>query len=170
MSKRTKPTPEIVANLPQAEGALAEMAAIDRKLAIIEASMNTAIDAAKTHARQEGEPLLERRKALADAVGTFAALNKSDLFTRQRSLDLAFGVIGFRQSAQLAQQTRITAAMTLEKLREYGFTDAIRTKDEVNKEAMAGWPDERLELVGMKRRHLDTFFIEIKVEEVKNAA
>lgn len=60
--------------------------------------------------------------------------------------------------------------MTLEKLREYGFTDAIRTKDEVNKEAMAGWPDERLELVGMKRRHLDTFFIEIKVEEVKNAA
>lgn len=170
MSKRTKPTPEIVANLPQAEGALAEMAAIDRKLVVIEADMNTAIDTAKTHARREGEPLLERRKALANAVGTFAALNKSELFARQRSLDLAFGVIGFRQSAQLAQQTRITAAMTLEKLREYGFTDAIRTKDEVNKEAMAGWPDERLELVGMKRRHMDTFFIEIKAEEVKNAA
>lgn len=170
MIKRTKPTPEIVANLPQAEGALAEMAAIDRKLATLEVEMNSVIATAKTHAQRESEPLRQRRKALGDAVGTFAVLNKSELFGKQRSLDLAFGVIGFRQSSPLVQQTHITAAMTLEKLREYGFTEAIRTKEEVNREAMTGWPDERLEMVGVRRQHKDTFFIDIKVEGVKNAA
>ena len=32
--------------------------------------------------------------------------------------------------------------------------------------AALGWPDERLELVGLKRQQSDTFFIEIKKEEV----
>lgn len=76
-----------------------------------------------------------------------------------------------RDSApQLAQLPRITQAMTLEKLHEYGFSDAVRLKEEINKDAMAAWPDERLEMVGMKRRQLDTFYIEIKAEEIHNAA
>lgn len=167
---RIKPAPEIVANVQQAEGALAEMAALDRKLAVIEGNMNAAMDAAKANAQRDSAPLLARRKALADAVATFATLNKTELFSKMRSLELAFGIIGWRQSTQLAQLPRITQAMTLEKLHEYGFSDAVRLKEEINKDAMAAWPDERLEMVGMKRRQLDTFYIEIKAEEIHNAA
>ena len=56
--------------------------------------------------------------------------------------------------------------MTLEKIQEYNFSDGLRIKMDINKEGMMGWPDERLHLVGMKRRQLDTFFIEIKAEDI----
>ena len=166
MSKRSKPNPVIVADLRQAEGALAEMAMLDRRVADIEIALNAAVDAAKAAAQRDGAGLLARRKELADAVATFATLNKGELFRERRSLELAFGLIGFRQSTQLVQQLRVTQGMTLEKLHEYGFLDAVRVKEEIDKDAMSDWPDERLELVGMKRRQSDTFYIEIKAEEV----
>ena len=49
---------------------------------------------------------------------------------------------------------------------QYHLTDGIRVKEEINKDAAMGWPDERLELVGLKRQQSDTFFIEISKEDV----
>ena len=60
----------------------------------------------------------------------------------------------------------MTAEMTLERLHQYHLTDGIRVKEEINKDAAMGWPDERLELVGLKRQQSDTFFIEISKEDV----
>lgn len=166
MNKRIKPDPIIVSDIRQAEGYLAEMAALDRKLTGIANDMNTAIDAAKERASNESAPLLARRKALGEAIGTYSTLNKGELFKERKSLDLGFGVIGFRLSTQIMQAGRVTKEMTLEKLHEYGFTDGIRTKEEINKDAVAGWPEERLALVGLRRRVQDAFFIEIKAEDL----
>lgn len=170
MTTRIKPTPHIVGSLPQAEAALAEIAALDRKLNAITDTLNAEIDAAKDKAQQSSTGLLAQRKSLAGAVATFATMNKAELFSSKKSLDLAFGVMGFRQSTQIAQMPRVTQAMTLEKLHEFAFMEAIRTKEELNKDVVAGWPDERLALVGLKRRNLDSFYIEIKAEKVKDAA
>ncbi len=165
---RIKPSPMIVADIKQVEGALAEIAVLDRKLGAIENSLNESIDAAKQRARDESTALLAQRKELADAIGTYAVMNKSELFRGRKSLDLAFGIIGFRQSTQLVQLNKVTKEMTLEKLLEYNFSDGIRIKTEINKEGMMNWPDERLQLVGMKRRQLDAFFIEVKTEDITN--
>ena len=43
---RIKPNPYIIADRAQCEGALAEMAALDRKLSTIENDMQEAVDAA----------------------------------------------------------------------------------------------------------------------------
>ena len=75
-------------------------------------------------------------------------------------------IIGFRASTCISQLRGVTVEMTLEKLHQYGLSDGIRTKEEINKDAAMGWPDERLELVGLKRQLLDTFFIEIKKDAV----
>ncbi len=165
---RIKPTPLIVADIKQVEGALAEIAALDRKLGAIESSLNESIDAAKQRAKNESSTMIARRKELADAVGTYATMNKAELFKDRKSLDLAFGVIGFRQSTQIIQLNKVTKEMTLEKIQEYNFNDGLRIKTDINKEGMMGWPDERLQLVGMKRKQLDTFFIEIKAEDITN--
>ena len=166
---RIKPTPPIVADIKQVEGALAEIAALDRKLGTIESSLNESIDAAKQRAKDESSAMLVRRKELADAIGTYATMNKAELFKDRKSLDLAFGVIGFRQSTQIIQLNKVTKEMTLEKIQEYNFNDGLRIKTDINKEGMMSWPDERLQLVGMKRKQLDTFFIEIKAEDIANA-
>lgn len=154
MAARIKPNPHIVNDRQQAEGALAEIASLDRKLESIEHSMQEAIDAAKMQASQSSAPLQARRRELAD------------LFTKAKSLDLAFGTIGFRASTRIVQMRGITSGMTLEKLHQYNFTDGIRIKEEVDKETAADWPDERLELVGLKRQTTDTFFIEIRRDAV----
>lgn len=167
---RIKPDPHIVADRAQCEGALAEMAAIDRKLSTIENEMREAIDAAKSKAGQLAGPLQARRKELADAVAIFAKLNRQELFSKSKSLDMGFGVIGFRASTRIVQLRGVTAKMTLERLHQYNLADGIRVKEEINKDAALGWPDERLELVGLKRQQTDTFFIEISRDDVPDNA
>lgn len=161
---RIKPDPEVVADRAQAECALAEIAAIDRKISGIENEAQEYIDKAKAAASQQSAPLLARRKELADAVAVYAKLNRAELFAKSKSVDFGFGVIGFRASTRIAQIRGVTVEMTLEKLHQYNLMDGIRLKEEINKDAALGWPDERLELVGLKRQMLDTFFIEIKKE------
>lgn len=167
---RIKPDPHIVADRAQCEGALAEMAAIDRKLSAIENEMREVIDGAKSKAGQLAGPLQARRKELADAVAVLAKLNRQELFSKSKSLDMGFGVIGFRASTRIVLLRGVTAEMTLERLHQYNLADGIRVKEEINKDAALGWPDERLELVGLKRQQTDTFFIEISRDDVPDNA
>lgn len=168
---RIKPDPLVVEDRAQAECALAEMAAIDRKIASHEIEMQEAIDHAKAKASQACAPLVARRKELADAIAVYAKLNRAGLFGKAKSLDLGFGVIGFRASTKITQMRGITVEMTLEKLHQYNLADGIRVKEEINKDAALGWPDERLELVGLKRLQSDAFYIEIRQDNVpENAA
>lgn len=61
-------------------------------------------------AEADGAGLVIRRKELADAVATYATLNRASLFPERKSLELAFGIMGFRQSTQIAQQ-KITRSL-----------------------------------------------------------
>lgn len=167
---RLKPNPHVVEDKGQAECALAEIAALDRKIAGIESEMQETIDNAKAKAGQACTPLQARRKELADALAVYAKLNRTELFANAKSVDMGFGIIGFRASKRISQIRGVTLEMTLEKIRQYGLTDGIRIKEELNKDATMGWPEERLELVGLKRQLLDTFFIEIKKEEAPDNA
>lgn len=155
-----------IKDVPQAEGALAEMSAISRKLSLIEGAMNEEIDSAKARAQQESASLIARYNELEKAVKAFGTLNKSRLFSEKRSLELAFGTISFRQSARIALQHRVTPDMALEKLREFCLSDGIRIREELDRAAMADWPDSKLEMVGLKRRTVDTISVDVKAEEL----
>lgn len=164
---RIKPTPHIVENRSQAEGTLAEIAALDRKIAAVGLEMQEAIHTAKAKAGQAAEPLSARRKELADGLAVFARLNKAELFPKgSKSVDLGFGVIGFRASTKIVQRTGITSDLTLEKLHQYDYAEGIRTKEEINRDGMTGWSDEKLETVGLRRQQSDGFYIEIDEEKV----
>lgn len=156
----------IVKDVQQAEGALAEMLAISRKLSLIEGAMNEQIDDAKARAQQESTPLFARYTELEKAVKAFGTLNKSRLFANKKSLDLAFGTISFRQSERIVLQNGISDVMALQKLREFGLLDGIRVKEELDRAAMMAWPDSRLEMVGMKRRTVESISVDVKVEEL----
>ncbi len=154
----------IIKDIQQAEGVLAEMSAIGRKLSLIEGAMNEEIDDAKARAQQEGASLIVRYNELEKAVKAFGTLNKSRLFSEKRSLELAFGTISFRQSTRITLQNRVTEEMVLQALRELGLSEGIRTKEELDRTAMADWPDSKLETVGMKRRTVDTISVDVKSE------
>lgn len=167
---RSKPTPHIVASREQAEGTMAEVAAIDRKLKALKITMNEEIDAAREKAARNSAPLEARRKELESGLAVFATLNRKDLFPDgTKSLDLGFGVIGFRASSRIVQQNNISSAVTLERLHQFGFVDGIRTKEEINKEAMTDWTTEKLETVGLRRQKSDGFFVEVKEDPLPTA-
>ncbi|CAM1378246.1 host-nuclease inhibitor Gam family protein [Fretibacterium fastidiosum] len=134
-----------IRDLTEADNALAEIAEIDRAVAAANQQLNEDIDALKKNTQDEIAPLLERK-----------------------SRDLGFGTIGFRKSTSLATLKKICSTWkeVLGKLKEYGFRDAIRVKEEPDKEAMSEWPKERLELVGVQRVEKDEFYYEISQEKL----
>ncbi len=167
MATRTKPQPLIIGDLNQADEALRQLAEIAREKAQIESGMNAQIDQVKATAKAQTEPLEASRKRLEDALGVFGIQKKAELFPdRKRSQELTFGVIGFRKATSLRLLAKKTWVLVLQRAQDLGFTDAIRTKLEVDKEILRTWPDERLESVGVKRETTDEFFVELKQEEI----
>ncbi|GAB6124303.1 host-nuclease inhibitor Gam family protein [Humidesulfovibrio idahonensis] len=170
MATRTKPQPLIIGDLPQADEALRKLAEITREQALIEQGLNEQIDQLKAAAKLQLEPLTASRKRLEDALAVFGTLKKDELFGVKRSLDLTFGVIGFRKATSLRLLAKHTWTMVLKRLQDLGLSEGIRTKLEVDKDELRGWPDTRLETVGVRRESTDEFFIEPKQEEIASKA
>lgn len=146
--------------------ALAELGEIKRRIDGIETEMNEKIDQAKMEAGALCAPLQARREALESGVLAFAEYNREELFQKKKSLELDFGSIGYRKSTSIKTLAKTTWAMVLGRIKELKFTEAIRTKEDVNREVLQTWPDERLVLVGAKRVEEDTFWIELKEESL----
>lgn len=164
MVKKEKTRGPVIDDKAQAEGALAEMAALERKIALSRLAMQESIDLAKERSQEECTPLERRHKELFNGVKSWAKRNKASMFDKKRSLDLVFGVIGFQGSTKIQQMSGMSEEYTLEKLKGYGFKAGIRITEKVDKEAMEKWTDERLALVGLIRRTSDNYYCKIKQE------
>ncbi len=154
-------------SLDEADTFLADIAEIDRNLAEIESKMNKKIDNEKAKAEAESAAFIERKKTLSQSIASFATIEKDNLFAKSKSLNLTFGTIGFRQSTKIGQKPKTKVADTLELLAEHSYLDGIRTKQEIAKEAMTNWTDEKLGVVGLVRKVEDTFFLEVEIQELK---
>lgn len=172
MAPRSKPQPLIIASIEQADEALRQIGEIYREQRVLEDGAQAQIDQIKAVAKAQLEPLASSRKRLEDALAVFATQNKSELFgeVRGRSQALVFGTIGFRRVTALRLRAKHTWAMVLQRLHDLAFTDGIRTKAEVDKEALRGWPEGKLEDVGVIRETADEFFLELNLEEVASKA
>lgn len=164
---REKPVITYIRDLDHANQALAEMAEIKRSIELIEAKMNADIDQIKAEAESLTVPLRGRLEAFASGLANYAQHNKASLFDAKKTVELMFGWMGFRRSMELSPAPKSTWAMVLGKLKELSFYEAIRVKEECNKEVLREWPDERLAAVGARRVEKDVFWYELKKEELK---
>jgi phage host-nuclease inhibitor protein Gam len=168
---RSKPNSiKPISDLAQANEALAEIAGIKREISEIELNMNAAIDQVKAEGEAAAAPLQARIKAIEGGLQAYAEFNKKSLFAERRSKDLDHGSIGYRKSSQIKPKTRHTWEMVLGLLKDMKFASAVRTKEEVNREELATWPNERLELVGARRVEKDAFWYEIRQETITEKA
>ncbi len=158
---RSKPKTTVVADPKRAEAAMLELAHLGRKIRAVEIDAQENIDQIKANATAEMEPLKKARKALEDALCTYATLNKNELFKERKSKETPYGVFGWRKATKLLTISKMKLTDVLERLHELNITEAIRRKEEVDKAAMADWPDSRLQTVGMRRVSKDEFYIEI---------
>ena len=169
-TNRIKADAFVVADLARAESAMMELAALNRKLQGITDNLNEQVDQLKDAAKAECTPLEARKKTITDALCTFLKMNRAEVLAGRKSVELAFGVMGFHASTALCQMRGITAEMTLERLKNAGLHEGIRLKAELDKDVMRGWPDERLALVGLVRQKKDQFYVELKEEKLNTEA
>lgn len=168
---RTKPKQiEHIKDLKAADTALGEIAGIKRRLAEIDQELNDGIDLLKAEAAAKAHPIQERLTGLENGLLAYAEFNQAELFAKKKSVELTFGSLGYRKSTEVKPKPKFTWKLVLEKLKELSFSSAIRTKEEPNKEELRGWPEERLDLVGVRKVPRETFWYETKEEEVAGKA
>jgi len=151
-----------------ANEALKKLATLQRTVASEELKMNEQIDGIKAKAAIKAAADQEKIKSLENGLQAFCEFNKESLFTKKRSLDLNFGIIGFRKNSKLAPKPKTTWARIVELMEKKGFKSGIRVKKSANKDAMKDWSDEKLAKVDARRVKSDEFWYETKEVAIEN--
>lgn len=125
----------------QAAQAIAEIGALNRDLARITADMNDALAGIKDRYEQDAEPKRLRIAALTEGVQTWAEANRDSLTQggKVKTAALTSGEILWRLRPASVRVTGADAVLDL--LRRMGLGRFIRSKDEVNKEAILNEPE-----------------------------
>lgn len=165
---RVKPQPIIATleNLDAVDEALARIAGFKRHIALLETGMNEDIDKVKLAAARECEPVRQQLADLEQSVLRYAEAHKAELFTVRKSMELSFGIIGYRQSTKLKTLAKWTWERVLGVLREREARQFIRVKEEVDKEALKTLAPEALAEIGVKAVAEDSFYYELEEQEL----
>ncbi len=127
----------------------------------IEADMNMKISDLKLDAALKSRVHQDKIKQMELEIKEFSEENKVDIKGKTKILD--FGKIGFRISSKI---TLKSIEAVLNNLRARKMNDCIRTKVEVDKEALDKYPDEVIAAVGASRKVDDVFWYEIDREKL----
>jgi phage host-nuclease inhibitor protein Gam len=161
MATRYKPKVDKLESLEDVNIALREIGLQERELEQIDAEAQKAIAEIKSAAAKKGEPIRQRIIEVTAKIGAYAEYQKDDLFRERKSIELTFGVFGYRKSTSIS--VRKTTVDLLRKLKMDKF---IRIKEEPDKESMAELDDEALAQVDAVRKIKDEFFVAANREEV----
>lgn len=158
---RLKPKVGKIKNLEDANLVLKEIGIMEREIEVIDAEAHKLISEIKEDAAKKGKPIRKRITDLSALLGAFAEYNRNDLFKEKKTVELTFGIFGYRKSTSI--RVRKT---TVELLKKLNMGQFIRIKEEPNKEALANLDDEQLAQVDAVRKVKDGFFCESNQEEV----
>ncbi len=151
-----------VQNLEDVDGLLLEIAKKQIEIDKINAETEEKILKLKEEAKERSEKILEEVTQMAESIFAYTELNKAKIFQDdKKTIELQWGMFGYRKSTKIS-----ISKATLQLLKELGFTEAIRIKEEVNKEEMKEWDEAKLAAVKAKRIVEDNFWYEVKKEKV----
>lgn len=138
-------TPAVAVAVPQnreqAAKAIAEIGQLTRELARCTADMNDELALVKERYEQQAEPKRLKIEALTEGVRTWAEANRDTLTQggKVKTAALTTGEVLWRLRPASVRVTGADAVLDL--LRRMGLGRFIRTKDEVNKEAILNEPE-----------------------------
>lgn len=174
MAKREKKIVHTGVTSEQMETAFAEYAAVDARLAKINATMDEQITRIREKYADEVSRLSETKDKNFEIVQAFAMENRDELFSKKKSMDGAHGTFGFRTGTpKLKTRKGFTWAAALNLLKEF-LPAYVRTSEEPAKDKLLADREqseiaENLEKCGIEVVQDETFFIELKKEETEKA-
>ena len=171
----TRVKKKVIANvtLEQAQEASELFATTSTKLSKVEAKMNEEINRVKSKYQDEITELQEALEEPQEVLQVFADEQKND-WGKKKSLELLHCTIGFRTATpKVDKSKKFTWDAVLELMKKNKlFKPFIRTKDEINKEAiLAEKNEETLKLLReecyVEIKQDENFFVEVKKEELQ---
>ena len=174
-STRTKKKTITNVTLEIAQQASQDYAVSQNKLSRIEAEMNKKINDIKSKYQEDITALKEALDEPMEILEVFAK-EQQESWGKKKSLDLLHCIIGFRTSTpKVDKDKKFTWDAVTELLQKYTmFKDFVRTKTEINKDAILACKDDEV-LQSLKNecyieiKQDETFFVEAKKEEVVSA-
>ncbi len=124
---------------PEAEQLLADIGRLQRSVTGIECRMNDRLAEIKAKYEQEAQPLNSELDAKFQALHAWAEGHREELLRGGgKTVHLATGDLSWRRTPPSVRITK--APVVLEALRRLGLKDFIRTKEDVNREAILADP------------------------------
>ncbi len=155
-------------SLEQAEAHFADFATTDAKINQLNAKMDVELTKIREKYQDKLAELGEQREAAFEQLQHFAITNP-DYFVKKKSVEMAHGTIGFRTGTPSLKTLKgYTWAAVLNLVKNY-LPEFVRTKEDVNKEALIDRRDEddikdNLTRCGMKIEQSEGFYVEPKKE------
>ena len=152
MAKKTKtlgvnlPVPQ---NRDDASETLRMIGETNRQIARIEADMNDKIAMLKDQAEKLASPLKDQVVARTEGLKVWAEANRDSLTNggKVKFADLGTGKIRWRLRPASVRITGVDRV--IEAIKKLGFAAFLRTKEEVNKEAMLADPEKARMIAGI---------------------
>jgi phage host-nuclease inhibitor protein Gam len=150
----------------EVDDTLRRIGEIERDLMLIEGDTNHAIDELKAKAKTDSKPLQDQKAGLELAIKEFCEANRGE-FLKVKTKQLVFGSVGFRLSTKVLIRK---VGDTLQALKDLNLTACIRTKEEIDKEALKNLDGNTLATIGASLRTEDAFGYEIDRTRIPEAA
>lgn len=152
------------------EQAFAEYAKADARQQKIQADMDVQMTKIREKWQDELSKLQESKDKAFDVMQAFATENRTELFSKRKSMDTVHGTIGFRLGTpKLKNLKGFTWASVTNLLKEF-LPAYVRVKEEPDKDKLLADRESEevfslFEKVGVAVVQEETFFVEPKKEE-----
>ena len=146
----------------EAAQAVTRIGVLNRELARREADMGDALARIKQKVEEAAEPLREALRAATEGLRIWSEANRADLTGagKVKSADLGTGTIGWRLRPPRVSVPRDVAGL-IERLKGLGLGRFVRTREEIDKEAMLAEPAAVAGVPGVKIGSAgEDFFVE----------
>lgn len=172
MGTRYKPTNGKVENLDDVNAALQEIKDAEAELTLIDAACDAQVSKLKEKAAKDGEPLRDLIAQRIAKIQAFAEYNRTELFTKTKSIELENGIFGYRQSTKVGIKKATLELLhklierTTDKAERAKLLVCIKVEEKLSKAAIGELTDAQRTAIQATKKSEDSFFCETKKEEV----
>lgn len=155
----------------EADRLLGEIGVLQRELDAISAQLTETVAEAKERASRLGRPIADDIDRRFKALCLWAETERDQLLEGGRkSVTLSQGVIGWRWGMPMVRIRRDAEDEIVELLSQRGLHHLIRTRQEIDKEAVLRQPELVADVDGLTVEQVETFFaqpLDLAAEQVK---
>ena len=141
----------------EADRLLDDIGKITARLQTAEVEAEAEIETVRVHFARSIDPLRDRLKELDKELITLMKSRQVPLFDGKDTLKLLHGILLYNKEDKVSIPRH-----ALLKIKLQGWKEAILIAESINRAVVEKWPDERLVMIGAKRKEKKTYSYEVK--------